>query len=172
MSDTKKRVGVFIDVGNQFYCINKKWEGRKLDYEVYMQICKDFGEITRAFAYGTQIGNSAASFKTALHHIGFEPCYKQIEPGTWYSWNVGLAMDIVRLHERMDIIIVGVSDRNIAPALAWAREKGIQVIVIACTINKDVRDSCDRWIEIAEDMLEDIEKENTEINNVSSEATQ
>lgn len=151
------RVSVFIDVGNQFYCINKKWAGRKLNYEKYLEKARTFGGIGRAFAYGTQVDDTAAKFITALHHLGFEPQYKQVEKNVWYSWNVGMAMDIVRLitNDKTDTIIIGNSDRSIAPVISWAKEKGVRVIIVACGINKELKTACDRWIEIDESMLEE-----------------
>ena len=161
------RVCVFIDVGNQFYCINKRWPGRKLNYERYMAKCKSFGQVNRAFAYGTQVDDSAIKFITALHHFGFEPHYKQIEKNTWYSWDVGMSLDIVRLHQKSDVIIIGNSNRSIAPLVNWIKERGIRIIIMACGINKDVKEACDQWIEVTEDMLEDEvnEGENTTVAN-------
>lgn len=156
------RVSVFIDVGNQFYCINKKWAGRKLNYEKYLEKAKSFGGIGRAFAYGTQVDDTAAKFITALYHLGFEPQYKQVKKNVWYSWNVGMAMDIVRLvtNDKTDTIIIGNSDRSIAPVISWAKEKGVRVIVMACGINKELKNACDRWIEIDEAMLEEANASN------------
>lgn len=160
------RVGIFIDVGNQFYCINKKWEGRKLNYEEYKKKAGSFGVVARAFAYGTQVENAATKFISCLHHLGFEPNYKTVEKNSWYSWDVGMSMDMVRLCDKVDTIIVGNSNRTIAPALAYMRDKGIRVVVIACGINKEVKEACDQWLEISETMLEEItqEEEKTEEN--------
>ncbi|KKK91517.1 hypothetical protein LCGC14_2712150 [marine sediment metagenome] len=150
------RVGVFIDVGNQYYCINKKWLGRKLNYEKYLDAAKVFGPVVRAFAYGTQVEGVAVNFITVLHHLGYEPQYKTVEKKVWYSWNVGMAMDIVRLvtNNKIDVVVMGNSDNNMVPVISWAREKGIKVIITGCGINKELKQVCDRWIEINEGMLE------------------
>lgn len=150
------RVGVFVDVGNQFYCINKKWPMRKLNYEKYLVKAKSFGTIARAFAYGTQVEDTAARFIVALHHLGYEPKYKQVERKVWYSWCVGMAMDIVRLviNDKVDTVIIGNSDRSMASVISWTKEQGVQVIVMSCGINKDLKTVCDRWIEIDDTMLE------------------
>ena len=152
------RVAVFVDVGNQFYCINKKWEGRKLNYEEYKKRAATFGSVVRAFAYGTQIEGAASKFISCLYHLGFEPQYKTVEKNNWYSWDVGMAMDMVRMCDKIDVAIVGNSSRTISPAVAYLKEKGIKVVVIGCGISKDVKDVCDQWVEINEDMLE-IEEE-------------
>ncbi len=154
------RVGVFIDVGNQFYCINKKWGGRKLNYASYLVKAKAFGEVVRAFAYGTQVNDAAAKFIIALRYLGYEPKYQQVAKNVWYSWNVGAAMDIVRLvmNDKIDTIVIGNSEKSIAHVIAWAKEKGVQVIVIGCGINSDLKAICNQWIEIDESMLESLPK--------------
>lgn len=166
------RVAIFIDVGNQFFCINKKWPSRKLNYKKYLAKAETFGTVVRAFAYGTQVENTASNFIVALHHLGYEPQYKQVERKVWYSWCVGMAMDIVRLviNDKVDTIIIGNSDRSMAPVISWAKEKGIQVIIIGCGINKELKTACDRWIEIDEVMLEPEVIHAATENNVSDNA--
>lgn len=158
MSNKINRVSVFVDVSNQYYCINKKWPGRKLNYERYLEKAKTFGSICRAFAYGTQVDDAAAKFITALHHLGYQAKYKQVEKNAWYSWAVGIAMDIVRLisNDKTDVVIIGNSDRTLAPVISWAKEHGVRVIVMACGINKDLKNTSDRWLEIDESMLEEL----------------
>lgn len=150
------KVCVFIDVKNQFYTINKKWNNRKLNYEKYLDKCKQFGEISRAFAYGTQIDKVASKFISCLHHIGYEPNFKEIEQHTWYCWDVGITIEIVNqiTHKRCDVIILGTSNRTLIPAILWAKAQGIRVIVMGCGIHNDIREACDEWVEIKEDMLE------------------
>lgn len=153
------RVGVFVDVSNQFYCINKRWPGRKLNYEAYRAKAETFGTIVRAFAYGTQIDDSASKFISCLYHFGFEPQYKNIEKDNWYCWDVGIAMDMVRMHEKLDIVVLGTSNKSMAPVISYLKEKGVRVVVMGCGISREVKDTCDEWIEIKEVMLEQEEKQ-------------
>jgi uncharacterized LabA/DUF88 family protein len=148
------KVMVFIDVGNQFYCISKRWPGKKLDYKKYLDRAATFGNVDRALAYGTKIDDNANSFITALHHMGFEPQYRLVEKNSWYDWDVGIAMDIVRLIDKTDTVIIGNSNKSIAPVISWAKKQGIRVIVMGCGINKELKEECDQWIEIDESMLE------------------
>jgi len=148
------RVAVFIDVGNQFYCINKKWEGRKLNYETYKDKVANYGEIVRAFAYGTQVEGAAKNFISCLYHLGYETNYKDIEKNTWYSWTAGMFVDMVQMAERIDTMIIGTSDKSIAPAIKHLKNLGIRTVVMACGIPREIREACDQWVEISEDMLE------------------
>jgi len=149
------RVGVFVDIGDQFFRINKKWSGRKLDYEKYYTKCKDFGEIVRAAAYGTQINKNATKFIAYLHHIGFEPRYKDMEVGQWYSWSFGLCVDIINLvtNGKIDTLILGMSNKECIPLVNSIKEKGVKVIVMSCGIHKELKSAADRWVELSEELL-------------------
>ena len=57
-----KRIGVFVDVSNIYYCIGKKYEYRKLDYRKYLDFITDLGELVKVIAYGSQMSNEAAGF--------------------------------------------------------------------------------------------------------------
>jgi uncharacterized protein (TIGR00288 family) len=153
------RVGVFVDVGDQFFRISKKWEGRKLNYQSYFDKAAEFGEVTRAIAYGTQMKRNATKFIACLHHIGFEPKYKDIEEGQWYTWSVGIAMDIMNLvnHNKIDVVILGISLKDIVPLITNVKERGVKVIVMSCGIHRELREAADRWIEIDENMLSEMD---------------
>jgi len=155
------RVGVFIDVANCYYNINKRWPNRKLNYGTYLGKAKEMGtEIGRAIAYGTQIEDGARKFISCLNLIGFEPKYRTVERNQWYSWDVGMCVDMIRNHEKLDVIVLGNSSRNIVPIVQYLQEKGIKTIILACGIPRELRECCFKWIELTEDMLE--EQENGE----------
>jgi uncharacterized protein (TIGR00288 family) len=146
-------VGVFVDVGDQFFRINKKWPDRKLNYQAYYDKCKSFGNVVRAIAYGTQINRNATKFINCLHHIGFEPKYKDVEEGQWHNWCVGIAVDILNLvnNNKLDVVIIGMSLKDIIPIIGSIKEKGVKVIVISCGIHKELKEAADQWIEFTEE---------------------
>jgi len=148
------RIGVFVDVGNQFFYANKKWPGKKINYQRYYDQAETLGHIQRAFAFGTQIDNSAAKFAAALTHIGFECRYRDIDRGKWYSWDVGMAMEMVRCCEKLDVVVLGTSNYTMAHVVKYLRDQGVKVIIMACTIPKELRDVADQCIEVTERMLE------------------
>jgi uncharacterized LabA/DUF88 family protein len=158
---------VFIDSGNQYFNIGKKWPNKKLDYERLLNKIATFCKIDRTVIYGTQIKYSAEKFMCALKHIGAETKFRQISPNSWYSWNVGIATDIVRVVESggVDTIVIGVSDRSFAPILEWVKEQGIRVIAFGCNLNGAISSVADEYYEITEDLLE-------EASHGDSEATE
>lgn len=166
------KIGVFVDVASCYYNINKKWPNRKLNYEIYLDIAKKEGsELSRAIAYGTHVEEGARKFISCLNLLGFEPKYRTVERNQWYSWDVGMSIDMVRNHEKLDIIVIGNSNRNMAPVVEFLQEKGCKVIIISCGIPRELRECCFKWIEISEDMLEEIKEEEIVEDDKSSVTT-
>ena len=156
-----KRIGVFMDVSNLYYCIGKKYNQRKLDYGAYLDYVKELGDVQHALAYGAQMNNEAAGFIHCIRQKGYEPKYKT--PKDYHNrdnfkrkcdWDVGIAIDIVRMIDRMDMIILGTADGDLRPVVEWAKEHGVDVIVLACGISRELKDVATKFIEIPESMLE------------------
>ena len=150
------RVAVFVDVGNQFYCVGKKWNGRKLDYRTYLEKATEGGKILhRAFAYGTQVGESAVKFVQCLKFLGYNPRYRTIERGMWYEWCAGMSIEMVRHQHKVDGVVLGSSNVAMVHVVKFLQEQGISVKVVGCGIARELKEAADTWSEITEDMLED-----------------
>jgi len=165
-----KRIGVFADVSNLYYCIAKKFGGRKLDYHKYYKFISDLGEIQQAIAYGAQLHGEANSFLHCIKKIGFSAKYKTTK--TFQNadgikrkadQDVAITIDIVNMIQSMDMIILGSADGDLVPAVEWARTRGVDVVVFASGISRDLKDVATKFIEIPESLLEDIKPE--KINN-------
>jgi len=159
-----KRLGIFVDVSNLYYCVGKKFPTRKLDYRKYLSFVKGLGDVSIAVAYGAQISGQANGFIYCLKSIGFQTKFKS--PKSYKNpeddfilkrkadWDVGITMDIVNMIDRIDMIILGTGDGDMLPVVEWAMAKGVEVVVIACGISKDLRDHATKTIEIPESFLE------------------
>jgi uncharacterized protein (TIGR00288 family) len=157
-----KRIGVFCDISNMYYCIGKKFRKRKLDYKKYLAYAKELGDIAYAIAYGAQMQGEAAFFIQCLKNFGYEPKYKA--PKNYHNrnnfrrkadWDVGITMDIVRKIDDIDMIILGTADGDLTPLVEWAKERGKSVIILACGISRELKDAATTFIEIPESMLEE-----------------
>ena len=156
------RIAVFADITNQFYCINKKWPKQKLNYTLFMEEVSKYGEVVRAYAYGTQENKAAKEFIKFLFHLGFETHYKNTSEEKWHTWTPGMVVNMVQMIDRIDIAIISTSDKTVLPAIEYLKNSGVKTIVIACGIKREIRQACDLWIEISEEMLNniDLKKEN------------
>lgn len=72
--------------------------------------------------------------------------------------DVEIAIDIVRLIERVDTVVLGSADSDFAPLVTWIREKGCKCIVYACNISHELRAVASECIEIDDRSLTDMEK--------------
>lgn len=157
-----KRIGVFVDVSNIYYCIGKKYEYRKLDYRKYLDFVRDFGDLVKIIAYGSQMTNEAAGFIHCLQKVGFQTKFKGVKTFTQgqeqkrkADWDVGITMDIVSMIDRFDMIILGTADGDLEPVVDWATRRGVDVVVLACGISRDLKDKATQYIEIPESLLEE-----------------
>lgn len=146
------RVGVFVDTSNLYYFIHKKFNGRKLDYSAFLS-CSS-GTIVHKNAYGICRANEARNFILNLKSLGFSTRFIKKLSNRRPNLNIDMAMDIVRCVDKLDIVILGTSDRDIEPLARWLKEKGISIWVIACDIPKDLKMIATEVIEINEVMLE------------------
>jgi uncharacterized LabA/DUF88 family protein len=70
------------------------------------------------------------------------------------DWDVGLAIDVVRIVDRVDQVVIGSADGDLAPLVEWVKEQGCRCIVFACNISRELRDVADEVIEIDDALLE------------------
>jgi uncharacterized LabA/DUF88 family protein len=157
-----KRIGMFVDVSNLYYCIQKKFPKRKLDYRKYKRFVEDLGDIHQAIAYGAQMSRQADGFKYCLEQIGYTAKYKT--PKVYVAadgsekrkadWDVGIAMDMVSMIDRFDMIILGSGDGDMLPVVEWCMRRGVDVVILATGISKDLKRYATQAIEIPESLLE------------------
>jgi len=163
-----KKVGVFVDLRNLYFAINKRFAGRRLDYHKYLKGTLDESSILlRAIAYGVQINEESEKFINALEYYGFQTKYKNVyvespdpEERTRAlfreNWNVGISIDIARLLDKLDVIILGSADRELIPLIEFIGEKGCECIIFASNIPPEIKEVATAWIEIGDQFLETI----------------
>lgn len=149
-----KRAGLFCDITNQFYSTIHAHHGVLIDYEKYMAKASEGFTLSRAFAYGVQMNNEAAGFISALRNLGYEPRYRQaIMVQDRYDIrrtdrNMSMAMDIWRCIDKLDAVIIGSSDPDLAPLVQRVSELGVQTIIYSCNVSRELREVADRVTEV------------------------
>ena len=169
-----KTVGLFADVSNLYYCIGKKYPDHKLDYNKYIIAATSGDNLFKAYAYGTEIKDEATGFKACLKSFGYTPRYKKPRFNELkneyrnFDWNVGIALDVTRLVNRVHTIILGSSDPDLVPLIEWIHQNGAECHIYACGISKELKEITDYWTEVTEVLLEDPIKINTAQIDVES----
>ena len=155
-----RRIGVFMDVSNLYYSTINKFNGRKLNYQKYLDYIKDLGDVVKAIAYGAQLKDEAKSFISCLNNMGFDIKYKK--PKMWVSkgkvkrkadWDVGIAMDMVKYHKDLDLIILGTADGDLAPVVEWIIEMDTKIVILGSGISSELN-ALTTCIEIPESFME------------------
>lgn len=152
-----KSVGVFVDISNLYYSINKKFPGKKLHYKKYLREALQGHFQHRAIAYISQSPEEAPAFIQCLQYFGYQTKCKTNPPESTKKrvhWELAIAMDVVRNIDKLDIVIIGSSNVELVPLLEWVREKGVKCVVMACGIEVAIIEKADYCCEIDEEFFE------------------
>ena len=132
----EQRVGVFIDVGNMYHSAKNLYASR-VNFGGILEEGVAGRRLVRALAYvvQTQTKEEEAFFE-ALDKQGFEVRAKELQvfpDGTKKGdWDVGIAMDAIKLADRLDVVVLVTGDGDFVPLVQYLREnKGCKVEVMA-----------------------------------------
>lgn len=153
----EQRVGVFIDTQNLYHSAKNLYRANVN----FGQVLKDVvGEraLIRAIAYLiTTEGGEEKGFFEALEKVGIETKSKPLQifgsGAKKADWDVGLAIDAVKLAPKLDAVIIVSGDGDFAPLVEYLKtHEGCQVEVAAfgkSTSNK-LLEVCDDFLDLDE----------------------
>jgi uncharacterized LabA/DUF88 family protein len=132
----EQRVGIFIDAQNLYHSAKNLYHARVN----FGQIVKDAlagRRLVRAMAYviATESGEENAFFD-ALNNMGIETKIKDLQifgsGAKKADWDVGLAIDAVRLAPKLDAVILVTGDGDFVPLVEYLQlNEGCQVEVVS-----------------------------------------
>ncbi len=131
-----QRVGVFIDTQNLYHSAKHLYKSRVNFGKVLEEAVGD-RVLVRAIAYviKTESGDETAFFD-ALTKIGIETKVKDLQifsdGAKKADWDVGLAIDAVKLAPKLDTVIIASGDGDYVPLIQYLdMNEGCQVEVIS-----------------------------------------
>ncbi len=130
----EQRVGVFLDAQNLYHSAKNLHRGRVNFDNVLKEAVKD-RQLVRAIAYviTTESGEESGFFE-ALNKIGIETKTKDLQIFSSGSkkadWDVGLAIDAVKLASKLDVVVLASGDGDFVPLVEYLKMNGCQVEVI------------------------------------------
>ncbi len=149
------RVGIFVDVQNVYHSAKHLHQSR-VNFQELMKTLTARRPLVRAFAYvvksDTALGEE--SFFEALRNAGFELRVKDLQifsDGVKKGdWDVGMAIDAVRLAASIDVAILVTGDGDFVPLIEYLKNLGKQVEVAAFsrTASARLREAADGFTEI------------------------
>jgi uncharacterized LabA/DUF88 family protein len=130
-----QRVGVFIDTQNLYHSAKHLYKSRVNFANVLAEAVGD-RVLVRAIAYviNTESGDETAFFD-ALTKIGIETKAKDLQifsdGAKKADWDVGIAIDAVKMSPKLDTVILATGDGNFVPLIEYLENTGCQVEVIS-----------------------------------------
>lgn len=130
-----QRVGVFIDTQNLYHSAKHLYKARVNFAKVLEEAVGD-RTLVRAIAYviSTESGDESAFFD-ALTKIGIETKVKDLQVfadgAKKADWDVGLAIDAVKLAPKLDTVVIASGDGDYIPLIEYLENEGCQVEVIS-----------------------------------------
>ena len=153
-----QRVAILIDVQNLYHSARNLHNAR-VNFKEVMKTAVAGRSLVRALAYviRTESGEEK-TFLEALTKIGIETRIKdlQIFPGGMKKadWDVGIAMDAVKLGNRIDAIVLMSGDGDFIPLIDYLHEvNGIQVEVAALgrSTSQRLKEVADEFTDLGSD---------------------
>ncbi|MEK7595016.1 MAG: NYN domain-containing protein [Patescibacteria group bacterium] len=149
----EQRVGVFVDVSNMYYSAKNLFSA-KVDFSKVLREGVSARKLVRAFAYVIKADvGSEKDFFEALSKQGFEVRTKELQ--TFYGgakkgdWDVGLCMDVIRLIDKIDVMVLVSGDGDYVDLLDYAISRGVRAEVIGFG-----RNTSGKLIETADDFTD------------------
>jgi len=173
-----QRVGIFIDVQNLYHSAKNLHHGR-VNYSELMKHLVGERQLIRAMAYvvksegiiepshpdvphttqsrrGETIQlSSEGAFFEALENAGLELRLKDIQ--VWADgskkadWDVGMAVDAIRMAEFLDVVILVTGDGDFIPLvdyLKWGRGRMVEVAAFRRSASAKLQEAADKFINI------------------------
>ncbi|MEN9621596.1 MAG: hypothetical protein RLZZ67_30 [Candidatus Parcubacteria bacterium] len=131
---SNQRVGVFIDAQNLYHSAKNLHHGR-VNFENVLADALADRQLVRAIAYViTTESGEEKNFFDALAKIGIETKTKDLQIFSSGSkkadWDVGLAIDAVKLADKLDVVVLASGDGDFVPLVEYLKMNGCQVEVI------------------------------------------
>ncbi len=167
----EQRVGVFIDTQNLYHSAKNLYRAR-VNFGAIMREAVAGRSLIRAIAYviTTEAGDETSFFE-ALSKMGIETNTKNLQVFTdgakKADWDVGLAVDAIKLAPKLDTVIIASGDGDFVPLVEYLQtNQGCQVEVIAFgrSSSSKLREQADDFIDMCENSRKFILRHNGPAN--------
>ncbi len=152
----EQRVGVFIDVQNMYYSAKNLFH-QKVNFGGIVKEGTAGRKLIRAIAYVVSTESKEEQpFFDALYNQGIETREKPLQ--IFYGgekkadWDVGIAVEAIRLSPSLDSIILVSGDGDYVPLVEYLRNQGKQVEVMAFgeTTSSKLIEAADDFIDLSQ----------------------
>ncbi len=152
----EQRVAILIDTQNLYHSAKNLYKS-KVNFGAIVKETVGERKLIRALSYvvNTESGEETAFFE-ALEKLGIEIKTKDLQ--IFYGgakkadWDVGLAIDAIKLSHKVDAIILASGDGDFIPLVEYVKSQGCQVeaITFGRSASGRLREVVDDFIDIDE----------------------
>lgn len=153
----QQRVGVFIDIQNMYYSARALYS-QKVNFKGVLDGAVAGRQLVRAIAYGITTEEAhEGEFHGALAGQGFEVKTKPLQTFVGGQkkgdWDVGIAMDILRLEPKIDVAVLVSGDGDFVPLVEFGKDKGLRMEVMSFreSTSSLLVESVDQFIDLSGD---------------------
>lgn len=152
-----QRVAVIIDTQNLYHSAKNLYKS-KVNFGEVVKAAVQNRKLIRATSYvvNTESGEEAPFFE-ALEKVGIEIKTKDLQ--IFYGgakkadWDIGMAVDAIKMAPKMDAIIFATGDGDFIPAVEYIKSLGCQVeaITFGRSASSGLRAAVDDFIDLDDD---------------------
>jgi len=151
-----QRVAVFIDTQNLYHSAKNLYRGLRVNFKSVLEEAVAGRQIVRTLAYviTTEAGDEINFFE-ALTKIGIETKTKDLQiffgGNKKADWDVGLAVDAIKIANKVDVIILATGDGDFVPLVEYLKNYvQVEIISFGKSSSSGLRNVCDDFIDMSE----------------------
>ncbi|MCC6520686.1 NYN domain-containing protein [Candidatus Nomurabacteria bacterium] len=151
----EQRVGIFIDAQNLYHSAKNLYK-RKVNFGAIVKDAVAGRKLVRAIAYViTSEAQDEKGFFEALTKLGIETKTKDLQVFTGGAkkgdWDVGLAVDAIKMAPRLDTIIIVSGDGDFTPLVEYLQTMTqVEVIAFGQSTSGKLREQADDFLDLSE----------------------
>ena len=154
----EQRVGVLVDVSNMYHSA-KNLFGKRVNFKEVLREAVAGRKLVRASAYVIKTeSEEETSFFEALSGQGFEVKMKELQifagGAKKADWDVGIAMDAIKLAPKLDVIVLVSGDGDYIPMVEYIQTTYgclVEVIGFRRTTSSKLIDRADDFVDLGEE---------------------
>lgn len=151
----EQRVGIFIDTQNLYHSARNLYK-RKVNFGAILKEAVAGRRLVRAVAYVIKTEQEdEKNFFEALNKIGIETKVKDLQiflgGAKKGDWDVGLAVDAIKMAPRLDTIVIVSGDGDFVPLCEYLQTlTQVEVIAFGKSTSSKLREIADDFIDLSE----------------------
>jgi len=155
----KERIAIFVDSQNLYYSARMGYAA-KVNYEKLLKLITENRNLIKAYAYIVQAPDGDVKpFATSLERIGYIVKIKDVrtrsDGSAKANWDMGMALDILGILDRVDTIILASGDGDFVPLVDFIKTKNKRVEIFAFAENTayDLKEKADKFKPLGENII-------------------